>query len=69
MITFLVADIHMSNLVEKIEQSRELLKDKPKGTEILVSLNTYDLRQINMALRLWNYGNTILDEELDLVHR
>ena len=58
----------MDNTLEKIEEARELLKDKPRQTEIFVSLSTYELRHIHMALRLWNYGDTILDEELGLVH-
>ena len=59
----------MGNTLEKIEEARELLKDKPRQTEIFVSLSAYELRYIHMALRLWNYGDTILDEELDLIHK
>lgn len=58
----------MGNTLEKIEQARDLLKGKGKETEILVSLNSHELRHIHMALRLWDYSDTILDEELDLVH-
>lgn len=57
------------NTFEKIEEARELLKDKPSQTEIFVSLSAYELRHIHMALRLWDYSDTILDEELDLIHR
>lgn len=59
----------MGNTLEKIEEARELLKDKPRQTEIFVSLSAYELRHIHMALRLWDYSDTIIDEELDLIHK
>lgn len=59
----------MGNTLEKIEQARDLLKGKGKETEIFVSLSAYELRHIHMALRLWDYSDTIIDEELDLIHK
>ena len=59
----------MGNTLEKIEEARELLKDKPRQTEIFVSLSAYELRHIHMALTLWDYSDTIIDEELDLTHK
>ena len=58
----------MGNTLEKIEEARELLKDKPRQTEIFVSLSAYELRHIHMALRLWDYSDTIIDEEIDLIN-
>lgn len=56
----------MSSLIEKIELQRKLLKDKPKETQIFIPLNIGELRHINVALKLWDYADTILDEELNL---
>ena len=60
---------YIERALEKIEEARELLKDKPRQTEIFVSLSAYELRHIHMALRLWDYSDTIIDEELDLIHK